>query len=92
MHKGNQKRFGYSINVSKPFNNISGSHSSPILSFKGEYIDITINGFPRYPCYCQDKYHARNIINGHHNDSVNNGFPIWLLYRKVEIRLNKDNT
>lgn len=84
LHSGNAKRFGYSIKLSKKFNFGSGSHSSPTLSFKGDYIDINVFNFPRFPAFYQDKYEAKNIINGYSCNSLNNGFPIQLLYRKIE--------
>ena len=36
----NERKFGYSISLSKNFNKVSGSHSYPNLTFKGDYIDI----------------------------------------------------
>lgn len=86
LHKTNQKRFGYSIEISKPFNKVSGSHSYPNLSFKGEYIDITINNFPRFPTFYQDKNAVRNMFNGYgYTNHLNMGFIHQLLYRKIEI-------
>jgi len=84
-HNGNKKKFGYSIELSKPFNMVSGSHNYPNLSFKGEYIDILIKNFPRYPAFYQDKYEARNIMNNMGHNSMNRGFPKQLLYRDIEI-------
>jgi hypothetical protein len=84
MHNGNRKKFGYKLELSKKFFDWAGSHSYPILAFKGEYIDIIVKDFPRYPCFAQDKYEARNIMNGWKSFS-NNGFPECLLHRKVEI-------
>jgi hypothetical protein len=83
-HNGNKKKFKYTFNLNKQFNYASGSHSSPNLSFKGEYIDITVKNFPRFPVFTQCKYQAKNIMNGY-NVHLNNGFPIQLLYRKIEI-------
>lgn len=88
MHKGNQKKFGYSIELSKPFNKVSGSNSYPNLTFKGEYIDIIIKNFPRYPCFCQNKYAARNILNGYKDT---NSFPTYLEYRKLEFIQKNQN-
>jgi|SRR5690349_4196501 len=86
LHKSNQKKFGYSIILSKPFNKISGSHSTPTLSFKGEYIDIIIKNFPRYPSFGQDYMVAKNCLNGYnYTNYLNKGFPKQLLYRNIEI-------
>jgi hypothetical protein len=86
MHTGNQKKYKYSISISKPFNRVSGSHSSPTLSFKGDYIDIIIKNFPRYPAFYQDYYAAKNCLNGYnYTNYLNMGFPHQLLYRTVEI-------
>lgn len=85
MHKGNQNKFGYSIELSKKFNKVSGSHTSFNLSFKGAYIDIIVKNFPRYPAFGQCKYAARNCLNGFgYTNSMNNGFPTHLRYRKFE--------
>lgn len=81
MHNGNQKKFKYSIKLSKNFNKVSGSHSYPNLTFKGDYIDIKIKNFPRYPCFAQCKYAARNILNGY---TGYNSFPNYLKYRRIE--------
>jgi len=83
-HNNNKKKYKYDFTLSKEFLYGAGSHSSPILAFKGDYIDIDIINFPRYPAFCQDKYEARNIMNGY-NPYSNNGFPIQLNYRKIEI-------
>lgn len=85
-HNNNRNRFKYSIKTNKDFNKVSGSHSFPTLSFKGEYIDIEISNFPRFPVFCQDKYTARNQMNGYFTNHLNNGFPHQLLYRKIEIQ------
>ena len=84
-YKGNQKKFGYSIELSKPISNVGGSHNHPAISWKGNYIDIILKDFPRYPCFGQDKYTGRNAMNGHTCNAINNGYPIWLEYRKLEI-------
>lgn len=86
LHKSNQKKFKYSIELSKAFNHTSGSHSSPNLSFKGEYIDIIIKNFPRYPSFGQCHYYARNILNGAKPNGLpmGNGFPHQLNYRTIE--------
>lgn len=85
LHKGNQKKYKYSIELSKKFNKVSGSHTSYNLSFKGEYIDIIVKNFPRYPAFYQNVYAARNCLNGYgYVGELNNGFPHQLLYRKIE--------
>lgn len=87
-HSGNRKKFKYTILLSKSFNSVSGSHSYPNLSFKGEYIDITVKNFPRYPAFYQDKYAARDCLNGYgYTNYLNMGFPHQLLYRNIEIKL-----
>lgn len=88
LYKGNQKKFKYSIKLSKPFNKVSGSHSSPNLSFKGEYIDIEVYNFPRYPAFYQDKYAAKSCLSGYgYTNYLNKGFPHQLLYRRIDIIL-----
>jgi hypothetical protein len=83
-HNGNKKKYKYDFTLSKKFLYGAGSHSSPILAFKGDYIDIHITNFPRYPAFYQDKHEARNIMNGY-NSFQNNGFPIQLKYLKIEV-------
>lgn len=74
------------VKLSKPFNKVSGSNSSPTLSFKGDYIDIEVTNFPRYPCFNQDYWAAKNCLNGYgYTNYLNFGYPIWLMYRKIEI-------
>jgi hypothetical protein len=87
MHKSNQSKFKYSIALSKRFNKISGSHTSFNLSFKGDYIDIIINNFPRYPSFYQCKYSANNALNGYVGE-LNSGFPHQLLYREIKFLKN----
>jgi hypothetical protein len=86
MHLSNQKKHGYSIELSKPFNKISGSNSSPSLTFKGEYIDIYVKNFPRYPAYYQKQIAARDCMNGFgYTNHINKGFMYQGDYRKIEI-------
>lgn len=86
FHNGNQKKFKYKLTTSKKFNEVSGSHSTPTLTFKGEYIDIYVENFPRYPAYYQETNAARSCLNGYgYTNFMNKGFPIPLLYRKIEI-------
>jgi len=81
LHKGNQKKFGYTIEIPKPFLKVAGSHSYPELAFKGKYIDIILRNFPRYPCFGQDK-HSGPGWSG-------TPFPRWTEIRKTEfIKLN----
>lgn len=82
--RSNRDKFGYSAKVKGKFYKGGGSHSYPRICFKGDYIDIEVKDFPRYPAYGQDKYEARNIMNGY-NSILNDGFPMWQNYRKVEI-------
>lgn len=85
FHKSNSKKHGYTVELSKSFNSVSGSHSYPTLSFPGTYIDIIIRNFPRYPAFYQCKYAARNCLNGWgYTNYMNKGFPKQLLYRKIE--------
>lgn len=85
-HNGNRKKFGYNFTLSKKFNKVSGSNSYPNLSFRGEYIDIIVENFPRYPSFYQDKYAVSNCLKGYgYSNYLNNGFPHQLLYRKIEI-------
>jgi hypothetical protein len=85
MHKGNQSKYKYTIELSKPFIRVAGSHSAPCLAFKGEYLDIIVKNFPRYPSFYQDKYIARNCMNGYgYIGHLNNGFPHQLNYRTIE--------
>jgi hypothetical protein len=85
-HSGNKKKFKYFLKLSKKFNLVSGSHSYPNLSFKGEYIDIEVFNFPRFPAFYQDYSAAKNCLNGYgYTNYLNLGFPHQLLYRKIEI-------
>jgi hypothetical protein len=84
FHKGNQQKFGYRITTSKPFFKTAGSHSGSLLAFKGEYVDITLHNFPRYPCFGQQKHSGP----GWSGDP----FPIWLNYRKIEFLMNNTKT
>jgi hypothetical protein len=88
-----KKRFGYSISFSKKFNEVSGSHSLPTLTFKGDYIDITVNDFPRFPVFTQEISAVRSCLNGWgYTNYLNNGFPKQLLYRKIEFLNIKPQT
>ncbi len=83
QHIGNQKKFGYKMLITKKFAEVAGSHSSPMLAFKGKYLDIQIEDFPRYPVFCQDYTAARNILNGYGVNHPNNGFKYS--YRVIDI-------
>ncbi len=85
MHKGNQRKHKYTIELSKKFSKVAGSHSSPILHFNGEYIDIIVKNFPRYPAFYQCKHEARNILTGWASLGIHDGFPIQLQHRKLQI-------
>lgn len=85
MHKGNQKKFGYTIELSRKFLKFAGSHRYPILAFKGEYLDVIVKNFPRYPAFYQCKHMARNIIESGSCNEMNKGFPEQLLLREFEI-------
>jgi len=86
MHKSNQKKFKYSITLSKQFHKISGSHSSPTLSFVGEYIDLIIKNFPRYPAFYQNNQAVKSCLDGWgYTDYLNKGFPHQLLYRNIQL-------
>jgi hypothetical protein len=89
LHKGNKNKFKYSIKLSKEFHKVSGSNSTPLLTFSGEYLDIHISNFPRFPAFYQCKYAARNIMNGCGHNDVNNGFPKKLRYRKIDFITSK---
>lgn len=85
LHKGNQKKFNYSLEIKGKFNEVSGSHNYPTLSFKGNYIDIIVKNFPRYPAFYQDKVAVRSYFAGYgYTNYSNKGFPIQLNYRKIE--------
>ncbi|MBO9592770.1 MAG: hypothetical protein J7599_07650 [Niabella sp.] len=89
MHTGNQRKYGYKIELSRPFNKISGSNSFPSLSFNGEYIDIDVKNFPRYPAFYQDQSAAIGCLKGYgYGNYLNDGFPHQLLYRKIEILIH----
>lgn len=85
VHLSNQKKFGYTLSCKKEFSKASGSHSYPSLTFKGDYIDIEVKNFPRFPAIYQDSNAAINILKGYGCNYINNGFPNCLLYRKIEI-------
>lgn len=80
--KSNKKKFGYSYTINGAFSKVAGSHSSPILWHNKEYLDIEVKNFPRFPVITQDKYIARNLLNG--NFQTTNGFPHWVGNRKIE--------
>lgn len=94
MHKNNQKKFGYSIELSKKFAKIAGSNSYPILAFKGEFIDIIVKNFPRYPSFGQSKFAARSCLNGYgYVNYFNKGFPNYLKYRTLKfLNINEERS
>ncbi len=86
LHKGNQKKFGYNITTSKKFSKTGGSNNYPKLAFIGKHIDIHVENFPRYPVFGQDHAAAKASLDGWgYTNHLNKGFPIYLLYRNVEI-------
>ena len=86
LHNGNQKKFKYKMKILGKFSKVSGSHSTPTLSFKGDYIDIEVKDFPRYPSFYQSSTSARNCLNGYgYVCELNSGFAHQLKYRKIEI-------
>lgn len=86
LHKGNSKKFKYTIELSKEFSQVAGSHSTPILHFKGNYIDIKVRSFPRYPAFTQSISSAKSCLNGFgYTNYMNNGYPTYLAYRNIEI-------
>ena len=89
-HLGNQKKFGYSFKLSRRFHWASGSNNYPTLTFDGKgYLDIIVKDFPRFPAFYQDEITARNYMNGWgYTNHINQGFPIYLMYRNVEIIIN----
>lgn len=85
FHKSNQRKYGYTMEISRPFNKVSGSNSTPTLTFRGKYIDIIVKNFPRYPAFYQDYTAVKNCLNGWgYTNYLNDGFPHQLLYRKFE--------
>ena len=87
LHLSNSKRMGYRLQLSKRFNPVSGSHSTPLLTFYGKFIDVKVENFPRFPVFYQDQYAARNAMKGYgYTNYLNDGFPHQLLYRKIEFR------
>lgn len=85
-YKENQIRFMYNIDVKGKFAEVSGSHSSPTLTFKGKYIDIELKNFPRYPAFYQTYVAARDNLNGYgYTNHINKGFETYLMGREIEI-------
>lgn len=86
FHNGNKKKFKYKLSTSKPFYKVAGSLNYPILAFKGDYIDIIVENFPRFPAFYQNEIAAKNYLNGFgYTNYLNKGFPHQLNYRKIEI-------
>lgn len=84
--KGNCKKFGYSAEVKGKLFSAGGSIAYPCITFRGEYVDIEVKDFPRYPAFCQDYIAARSCLQGWgYTNYLNKGFPNWLLYRRIEI-------
>lgn len=89
LHKSFQKKYGYSVEVKNPNKicKVAGSHTYPVIGFKGEYLDVVVKNFPRYPAIYADYHICRNIMNS--NDAkhymLNMQFPTWMKYRQFEI-------
>ncbi len=74
LYKGNQKKFNYKMTVNtKRILRVAGSNSYPVLGFKGKYLDIEIENFPRFPVLGQDYYDARSFMN-EWNNVIGDGF------------------
>ena len=85
FYKGNTKKYKYSLKLNQDFSRIAGSHNYPILAFKGDFLDIDVENFPRYPAFYQEMSAAKSNMSGYgYINFINQGFPIWLLYRKIE--------
>ena len=86
--EGNAKKFGYSVETKGTFLKGGGSHSYPRITFKGDYIELRVKNFPRFPAFYQDKSAALSCIRGWgYTNYLNKGFPVWEKYRKLEIIL-----
>lgn len=86
FHETKKRKFGYSTKFSKRFTYATGSHSGTCLWFKGDYIDIHVKNFPRYPAFTQEMAAVRSCLSGWgYTNWINNGFPKQLLRRKIEI-------
>lgn len=85
----NLKKFNFDVKIIGKFLKQGGSHNYPTITFKNNYIELLIKNFPRYPVFTQDYYVAKNIINGYSGNSISNGYPIYLDYRKVTITILK---
>lgn len=87
--EGNIKKFGYTAKVKGKLLSNGGSHQYPCISFNRDYIDIEIKNFPRYPAFTQDIYAVKSCLQGYgYTNWLNNGFPKWLMYRKIEFIIN----
>jgi hypothetical protein len=89
LHHTYQKKFGYTVELkhSKRVTDAGGSHSYPVIGFKGEYLDIIVKNFPRYPAIYAD-YHACRYVNDpkyFYGAMLDQQFPAWTQYRKFEI-------
>lgn len=85
-HKANQKKYKYTFSTKNKFLRVSGTNSYPTLNFRGQYIDIDVKNFPRYPAFMQCNMSEKLIINDNYSGN-DNGFPTYLEYRKIEIIL-----
>ena len=87
FNKTSIRKYKFDISINGKFHKIGGSHSTPCITFKGNYIDIIVKNFPRYPAFAQDIHYARNWMNGYTTKYVGNGYPIWTEFRKYQIIL-----
>lgn len=85
LNKKNEEKFGYEAKVKGSLLKVGGSVSYPRITFNGEYFEIVVKGFPRFPVFTQEYSAARNALNGWGYTGINMGYPNYLLYRKIEI-------
>lgn len=86
LNTTNSSKFKYSATIRGKLLKTGGSINYPCITFKGNHIDILIKNFPRFPVFTQEYHIARNCLNGYgYIGHINNGFPKWENYRKIEI-------
>ena len=84
--EGNIKKFNYEIDHKPKFYKQGGSHSTPCITFKGNYIDIHVSNFPRYPAYYQDWYAVKSCLSEYgYTNYLNKGFPYEEVQKRIEI-------
>lgn len=87
-YKAQLKKHKFSVEVKGTLFKGGGSHSSPCITFKQDYIDIVVCNFPRYPAFYQCKYIAQNRTDPkwfNPKETLHDGFPTWEKFRKLEI-------